>query len=261
MKKKHCRERNAFCIMSVVLDKDDITKTYGIKGEKMKFLKDNLPKGKAAWLFLFVSLVICILTALGIWATYHYFENPGLFRDFVDEHYVEGVLIMLFMFMIQVVLALIPGGLLEVACGYAFGPVAGSIIAVTGIMAGSGLTILLVRKFGRKFAEMFYPKEKLESLPFLQNKRKRNALVFFIFLLPGTPKDLLTYVVGLTDMSILSYLLLTGISRTPAIILSTMGGDALGLEKYGYGIVFLAALTVVSIIGVFIYKKIHKKTK
>ena len=91
----------------------------------MKFLKENMPKGKAAWMLLGVSLVICILTGIGIWATYYYFENPQMFRDFVEEHYALGVLIMLFMFIIQVILALIPGGLLEVACGYAFGSVAG----------------------------------------------------------------------------------------------------------------------------------------
>ena len=227
----------------------------------MKFLKENMPRGKGAWILLSVSLIICILTGLGIWATYYYFENPQMFRDFVEEHYIWGVLIMFFMFVIQVILALIPGGLLEVACGYAFGSVIGGIIAVAGIMTGSALTIILVRKFGRKFAQLFYPDEKLESIKILKNKKKRNALVFFVFLIPGTPKDLLTYVVGLTDMSITMYLLLTGIARTPAILISTVGGDALGLEKYWHGLLFLGGLAIVSGIGVLIYRKIHKKEK
>lgn len=225
----------------------------------MKFLKENLPKGKAAWMLLGVSLVICVLTGIGIWATYYYFENPQMFRDFVEEHYVLGVLVMLFMFIIQVILALIPGGLLEVACGYAFGSVAGGIIAVTGIMTGSALTILFVRKFGRKFAELFYSKEKLDGISILKNKKKRNFLIFLVFLIPGTPKDLLTYVVGLTDMSIPMYLLLTGIARTPAILISTIGGDALGLENYWHGLLFLGGLALISGIGVLIYRKIHKK--
>ena len=188
----------------------------------MKFIKDNLPKGKAAWILLLVSLIICCLTFLGIWATYYYFENPRMFRNFVEEHYVWGLIIMFFMFVIQVILALIPGGLLEVACGYAFGAVVGGIISVAGIMTGSALTILLVRKLGKKFAQLFYSKEKLESISFLKNKKKRNILVFLVFLIPGTPKDLLTYVVGLTDMSIITYLILTGIARTPAILISTI---------------------------------------
>jgi len=225
----------------------------------MKFIKDNLPRGKVAWILLGVSLVICVLTGLGIYATYYYFENPQMFRDFVEQHYILGIFIMFFMFVIQVILALIPGGLLEVACGYAFGSVVGSLIAVAGIMTGSALTILLVRKFGKKFAELFYPKEKLDTIKILKNKKKRNVLVFLVFLIPGTPKDLLTYVVGLTDMSIPMYLLLTGIARTPAIVISTIGGDSLGLEKYWQGILFLIGLALASGIGVFIYRKIHKK--
>ena len=225
----------------------------------MKIIKENTPKGKAAGILLLISVIICILTLLGIFATYYYFENPQMFRDFVEQHYIFGILIMFFMFVIQVVLALIPGGLLEVTCGYAFGSWVGSIIAVAGIMTGSALTIILVRQFGKKFAELFYPKEKLENIKILNNKKKRNALVFFVFLIPGTPKDLLTYVVGLTDMSIPMYLLLTGIARTPAIVISTVGGDSLGLEKYWQGLLFLIGLAVLSGIGVLIYRKIHKK--
>ena len=225
----------------------------------MKIIKENMPKGKAAGILLLISVIICILTLLGIFATYYYFENPQMFRDFVEQHYIFGILIMFFMFVIQVVLALIPGGLLEVTCGYAFGSWVGSIIAVAGIMTGSALTIILVRQFGKKFAELFYPKEKLENIKILNNKKKRNALVFFVFLIPGTPKDLLTYVVGLTDMSIPMYLLLTGIARTPAIVISTVGGDSLGLEKYWQGLLFLIGLAVLSGIGVLIYRKLHKK--
>lgn len=225
----------------------------------MKIIKENMPKGKAAGILLLISVIICILTLLGIFATYYYFENPQMFRDFVEQHYIFGILIMFFMFVIQVVLALIPGGLLEVACGYAFGSWVGSIIAVAGIMTGSALTIILVRQFGKKFAELFYPKEKLENIKILNNKKKRNALVFFVFLIPGTPKDLLTYEVGLTDMSIPMYLLLTGIARTPAIVISTVGGDSLGLEKYWQGLLFLIGLAVLSGIGVLIYRKLHKK--
>ena len=224
----------------------------------MNFIRDNLPRGKAAWVLLLVSVLICVATGIGIWATYYYFENPQMFRDFVDEHYVLGVITMLFMFIIQVILALIPGGLLEVACGYAFGSVVGSVIAVTGIMTGSALTLILVRKFGRKFAELFYPKEKLDSISILKNKRKRNILVFLVFLMPGTPKDLLTYVVGLTDMGIPMYLLLTGIARTPAIVISTIGGDALGLENYKQSLMFLGVLVIFTLIGIFIYGKLHK---
>ena len=224
----------------------------------MNFIRDNLPRGKAAWVLLLVSVLICVATGIGIWATYYYFENPQMFRDFVEEHYVLGVITMLFMFIIQVILALIPGGLLEVACGYAFGSVVGSVIAVTGIMTGSALTLILVRKFGRKFAELFYPKEKLDSISILKNKRKRNILVFLVFLMPGTPKDLLTYVVGLTDMGIPMYLLLTGIARTPAIVISTIGGDALGLENYKQSLMFLGVLVIFTLIGIFIYGKLHK---
>lgn len=201
------------------------------------------------------------MTLIGCYIMYKYFKDPEIFRAFVDEHYILGVLVVEFLFIIQVICALIPGGALQVAAGYAFGSLEGAIISLIGILLGSFITLLLVRKFGRPFAELFNTTEKLESMSFMRDKKKRNILTFVVFLIPGMPKDLLTYFIGLTDMSIPLYLLITGIARFPAIWMSTAGGDALGLEKYSHALYFFIIIAVVSIIGVLLYKRFKQKNK
>ena len=82
-----------------------------------------------------------------------------------------------------------------------------------------------------------------------------------LFLIPGTPKDLFTYIVGLTDMSIPLYLLLTTVSRFPSIIMSTASGDAMG-EKEWVNAVWLFVITgIISGTGYLIYIFIQKKSK
>ena len=147
----------------------------------------------------------------------------------------------------------------EIAAGYAFGPWWGVLICIVGSTLGSIVAIMLARLFGRKLVESFYPREKLESLPVLHNRKGRNLLVAILFLIPGTPKDLITYVIGLTEMSIPLYILLTTLCRFPSIITSTLSGGAIGSQKFGRALMFLGITAVVSGIGYLIYRRIQKR--
>ena len=69
----------------------------------------------------------------------------------------------------------------------------------------------------------------------------------------------MTYIIGLTDMSIPMYLLLTGLCRLPSVLISTVGGDALGQNRWVQTIVFFAISAVVSLIGYFIYQIVQKR--
>ncbi len=49
--------------------------------------------------------------------------------------------------------------------------------------------------------------------------------MFVLFLLPGTPKDALSYCAGLTAMRLPVFMSLSGPARTPALLLSTLFGS------------------------------------
>lgn len=78
-------------------------------------------------------------------------------------------------------------------------------------------------------------------------------------MIPGTPKDLLCYYAGLTDMKLSTFLLINAIGRLPALISSTIGGDALGMQSYTAAIIVFAVTLLLSLIGYIIYSKIIKK--
>ena len=80
--------------------------------------------------------------------------------------------------------------------------------------------------------EAFISREKIESIRFLHNPEKRNILVFLLFFIPGTPKDVITYFIGLTSMKLPMFLLLSSLGRIPSVITSTIVGNALGTQNY-----------------------------
>jgi uncharacterized membrane protein YdjX (TVP38/TMEM64 family) len=218
-----------------------------------------MKKTKASLLLSVISAVFLALTVLGIWLMREYLADPDLVRERIGEHYFLGALALVLISAAQVVVALVPGEVVEIAAGYVFGSWIGSFLCLVGIVLGSSTTILLVRRFGARFVYAFYPKEKIDALPIINDPAKRNLLTFILFVIPGTPKDLFTYAIGLTDMSIPLYIALTTVARFPSVILSTVSGNAVGDENYTKAILFVVITAAVSGIGLLIYNMLSKR--
>lgn len=190
-----------------------------------------------------------------------FISEPQKFRTWIDQRGAFGPLIYIGLVFFQVIVAIIPGEPLELAGGYAFGSVLGTIYCLIGATLGSIAVFLLVKKYGMRLVEIFFPREKVESLRFLHDSPKRNFLFFIIFTIPGTPKDLLCYVVGITDMKLWLWLCISSLGRLPALITSTVGGDALGEQSYLTAIIVFAVTLAISGIGLLIYRLICKRNE
>ena len=186
-------------------------------------------------------------------------SDPEAFRLRIEESHLNGQLLFIGMVVLQILAAIIPGEPLEIAGGYAFGAIEGTILCLIGGMVGSLLVILLVRHFGIRLVHVFFPPEKLENIGFLNSSPKRTVLFLLIIMIPGTPKDLLCYFVGLTDMKLPVLMVICTLGRLPAIVSSTIGGNALGTERYIFAVIVFAVTFLISMTGLVIYNKICKK--
>ena len=228
-----------------------------------KHIETTKPYSKryAAIVLSIVSAVLCVLTVLGVIFIETRFSDTDAIKNWVDENYWLGMIVMTLVCAFQVIIAFIPGEIVEIAVGYAFGGWIGALICIVGATVGSVIAILLSRRYGRRLVEALYPREKIDSLPIINVPRKRNIMTFVLFLIPGTPKDLLTYVIGMTNMSIPLYILLTTVARVPSVIMSTLGGGALGDDKLIHAVIIFAIAALVSGIGYLVYLGIQKRHK
>lgn len=69
------------------------------------------------------------------------------------------------------------------------------------------------------------------KLLFLKKEKNLELIIFIIFFIPGTPKDLLTYIAPFTRIKLKTFLLLTTFARIPSVITSTIGGNALSNQN------------------------------
>jgi len=185
--------------------------------------------------------------------------DPATFRAWVDARGVWGRGLFVGLIVLQIVVAFIPGEPFELAAGYAFGTLWGTLLVWIGAIIGTTGVFLFVRKIGVKAVEVFFPREKINSMKYMRDEKKLNAAAFILFLIPGTPKDLLTYLAGLTKIRLLPWILLTSVARIPSIVTSTISGNALGVERYGLAIIIYEATAIVSGVGLLLYQRIQRQ--
>ena len=188
-------------------------------------------------------------------------EQPEVFRAWVESFGIWGRLIFVGMVVLQVVVALIPGEPLELAAGYAFGWLEGTVLSLAGILIGSWIVFAAVRRFGVKLLEVFFAHREIRQLSFLRDPKKARVLTFILMTVPGTPKDLLSYFAGLTPLTTKQWLSIVAVARIPSLVSSTVSGGAAGEKNYLLAGAVLAVTLAVSGIGIWYYRKLCRESE
>ena len=216
---------------------------------------------KIVWLvaiFIFVLFMAAVTVLVG-GPLVEFAEDPNQFRAWVDSAGIWGRVIFVGMVVLQVLVAFIPGEPIELAAGYAFGFWEGSFLTMVGFLIGSWLVFALVRRFGVKLVEVFFDKKQLDEVKFLQNPKKTRIISFILMVIPGTPKDFLSYFAGLTKLTTLEWLVIVAVGRIPSLVTSTLTGAAAGEENYLLSVITLGITVVISIAGILYYRYICKQ--
>lgn len=206
---------------------------------------------------VFVCIVIAIMLAILIPVGIQLLKvasDPESLEEYIEGWGALGVFVYMLLVILQILAAIVPGGPFEIAGGYLYGPLKGAIICDIAMTIGSVIVFLLSRKIGMKFVRMFFSQEKIDSVSWLHTTKKKNLALFIIFLIPGMPKDLISYVVGLTDVPLKTWVFITAVGRFPSIYLSALSGTALENRDYGMFIAVMVVLAILMIGGSIFYK-------
>jgi len=222
---------------------------------------NNLKKKRALALILFALLIaagILIFIFIGK-PMNELVQDTSALNQWIEELGWGARLAYIGMVCFQVLVAFVPGEPLELAAGYAFGTIEGTLLCIAGIALGSAVVFALVRRFGVRLVELFFPREKIHSLRIMQNPKRLFNITAILMILPGTPKDLLTYCAGLTEIPFGTWMLISTIGRIPSVITSTWGGSALAEGDYLKAGIIFAATALVCGVGLYFYNRMQNK--
>lgn len=211
-----------------------------------------------------VVIFILVMVASAVWIglpMVRLAKDPSAFQNWVDAYGGWGYLIFIGIITIQVIVALIPGGPFELVAGYAYGTWEGCLLCMAGFLLGSLVVFLLVRKFGVKLVEVFFSKEQIAGVKFLQNPKKTRTLAFILMVIPGSPKDFLNYFAGLTSLNLWEWLLIVLVGRIPALVTTVISGSAAGEKKYLLSIIMMAITLILSGIGLWYYHRLCRQER
>lgn len=213
-----------------------------------------------------VVVAACIAAALvgaacWRWApmVYQWLSDPAAVHAFVDEHAVMSRVVIVGVNTLQILLAFLPGEPIELASGYAFGFWEGTLTCLAACAIGSSAVYWSVRRWGWRVVGLFFSREQFERFRWLQNTRRLELVMLIVFLIPGTPKDFLTYFAGLTRMRFPAVLAITTLGRIPSIVTSTIAASAFGAGEYGIMIASGVAAVALAAAGAVLYRALERR--
>jgi len=201
-----------------------------------------------------ISLLLCFYHEAyhGFREALRFFSSRTRVSAYITSFGLYAPLVLIGLQFLQVTVAPIPGELSGFIGGYIFGTAVGFLYSTIGLTLGSWVAFVISRRFGLPLVRRFVGKETMDKFDYLMEHQ--GALFSFIFfLIPGLPKDSLCYLLGLSPMHVLTFLVVSTIGRIPGTLLLSMQGEAIRTEHYRAFFVILG-LGLTAIVLVLIYR-------
>lgn len=208
---------------------------------------------------LIAFFALMVIVVILIWPYIHeVFEPGGLSRviDDVRNAGPLGFLILLAMQFMQIVVAFIPGEVVQMAAGMMYGPWLGAAVILLGCIISSAFVFAVVHRQGAPFVRDMVPTKYLDKFNAFEESGKLSIVVFILFLIPAMPKDTFTYLVPLTNMRMRDFLVLSNVGRIPGIVISTYAANGLVDGNITQSIIIFAVVAVIAIVAIVFRDKI-----
>lgn len=209
-------------------------------------------------LMIMIGLIIYLVPVMKDLST-----NDGkmAFKEKIENMGSLGILLLFGLQVAQIFLIIVPGEPIEILAGMCYGGLWGTILIMASAAIITIAIFFLVRKFGRSFVCEFCDEEKVkkvENSKLFQNPRKIEMIMLVLFLIPGTPKDLLVYIAGLLPVKPLRFILISTFARFPSIISSTLAGENIVAGNWKLAIALYVAIVLITLAIIFFMNRFDR---
>lgn len=207
-----------------------------------------------------IKLLILIFILIGIPMLLYIVSNGNLFnknylsnimRNFKNNKFLEIFILILFQ-ILQIIICILPGQPIQLYASYNNGILGGFLISIIGAVIGTFITYNIANLLGKDAIKSIFNETKVEKYMKKLSHDKVYTIIFIIYLIPGFPKDLISYLAGISEIKIKPFLILSTIGRMPGLLGSLLVGSFLAKKNY-IGIMILSI--IVAIIFLISYLK------
>jgi uncharacterized membrane protein YdjX (TVP38/TMEM64 family) len=211
-------------------------------------------------LFLSLLKLLVLVLIILVLPIYFYLEYPELIKQFstmegvnhfLDQYKTASIFVYIGLQISQIVISIIPGQFIQFAGGYAYSFWFGYLYSIIGIGIGTAISFLLARVLGRDALHFLFGEQKISKFVNQLNSKRAFSILFVLFVIPGIPKDLITYAAGISEFRFFPYFVLSMIGRSPALMGTIMMGSMLNKGSY-FGLITLTLLAIILCISLYI---------
>lgn len=203
-----------------------------------------------------LKLILLVLIVAGIPAFLYLKYGSGVFSkdsaysviDYLRQNRKIAFLLIIGLQIIQVVICVLPGQPIQFAASYMFGVARGYLFSVIGAIIGTTISFYLAKLLGSEAMHLFFGEEKVKEYQRRLNSGRGLLITFLIYLIPGVPKDLVSYAAGISEMRFRPFLLAATIGRSPAMLGSLLVGHFFGKQNYTAMIIVTVAVILLLLV-------------
>ena len=215
---------------------------------------------------LIVKVSLALIGVLAIIMTIKYLPvileltiSVDKFKNYIHSTGKLGPAIFILFQILQTVIAPIPGEVFQIAGGYTYGVLLGTIYTVAGMLLGASMAFFFTRFLGGSFIKKLLKKKKFQWMMDIMNNKKLSVFLFAFFFIPGLPKDLLIYLAGLTSIKPLKFFGILLVGRLPWLIASVSIGSNIYQKNYTSTIIISVIALLGFILGLLYKNKLINK--
>lgn len=208
----------------------------------------------------YLIIVLLLLAMVGIVLTFveSIFGSPQQAADRIRQMGAWGPIVIVIVIILEVIIAPVPGVIAAVASGYAFGVWWGTLYSYLGNVIGTAIAFFLSRRYGRPLVERFVSRRKVELYDCFVRERGK-VLLWFIFLFPFFPADIVSFVTGLSDIKAKDFLFIVAVAYLPNMyLLNKFGATMYESGLHGKTLIFGAILLCVLVVGMIFYRTLQR---
>ena len=183
-------------------------------------------------IFAILKLLVLLFIIAGIPAFLYFRYGSEIFSADAAERMIAylkanestAALLIIAIQALQVVVCILPGQPIQFAASYMFGVLGGLLLSLARAVIGVIISFFTAKVLGRDAVHMIFGEERVSNYQRKLNSGKGLTIAFLIYLIPGIPKDLVSYVAGISEMRFLPFLLVSTIGRIPGMAGSLLFG-------------------------------------
>jgi len=209
---------------------------------------------RARWAL--VTAVLLALLAIFIWLvavdapiirfTVRLYQDKKFLKDTVRSWGWMAPLVFMAIQALQVIISPIPGEITGPVGGALFGTWLGLFYSTIGLTVGTLFCFWVGRKWGEPLVRPWLSEHHWNQMNFIL-EAEGAIICFILYLIPGFPKDIISYLFGMSPMPFWVFAVVSTVGRLPGTWISSYFGAHVGDQQYIYAIAFIAVITAIGL--------------